>query len=160
MNVLQIARLGIGAAKLGLKSCGFASRRRHTRYISVTGVQACALPICEDVPALPELPRPLPDPLPQRRPRGPRHDVHVEDRPVTRRQWLWLLSLVPLAATATPEFSYLHERDVPRRIRPATGYHAEYFPNVVLRTQDGRPVRLYDGLLKGKTVLINSFYAR
>ena len=25
----------------------FSSRRRHTRYISVTGVQTCALPICE-----------------------------------------------------------------------------------------------------------------
>ena len=24
----------------------FSSRRRHTRYISVTGVQTCALPIC------------------------------------------------------------------------------------------------------------------
>jgi protein SCO1/2 len=83
----------------------------------------------------------------------------VEDRAVTRRQWLWLLSLVPLAATATPVLSYLHERDVPRRIRPVTGYHAEYFPNVVLRTQDGRRVRLYDDLLKGKTVLINFFYA-
>src|ERR1044072_9261692 len=26
----------------------FSSRRRHTRYISVTGVQTCALPICID----------------------------------------------------------------------------------------------------------------
>ena len=26
----------------------FSSRRRHTRYISVTGVQTCALPICDD----------------------------------------------------------------------------------------------------------------
>ena len=25
----------------------FSSRRRHTSYISVTGVQTCALPICE-----------------------------------------------------------------------------------------------------------------
>ena len=25
----------------------FSSRRRHTRYISVTGVQTCALPILE-----------------------------------------------------------------------------------------------------------------
>jgi len=24
----------------------YSSRRRHTRYISVTGVQTCALPIC------------------------------------------------------------------------------------------------------------------
>ena len=27
----------------------FSSRRRHTRYISVTGVQTCALPISHDV---------------------------------------------------------------------------------------------------------------
>ena len=26
----------------------FSSRRRHTRYISVTGVQTCALPISKD----------------------------------------------------------------------------------------------------------------
>ena len=26
----------------------FSSRRRHTRYISVTGVQTCALPICKE----------------------------------------------------------------------------------------------------------------
>ena len=31
-----------------MKQCFFffSSRRRHTRYISVTGVQTCALPIC------------------------------------------------------------------------------------------------------------------
>src|ERR1044072_9088445 len=29
-----------------VRSCFFSSRRRHTRYISVTGVQTCALPIC------------------------------------------------------------------------------------------------------------------
>ena len=28
------------------KNFFFSSRRRHTRYISVTGVQTCALPIC------------------------------------------------------------------------------------------------------------------
>src|ERR1044072_5783177 len=28
-----------------LSFCFFSSRRRHTRYISVTGVQTCALPI-------------------------------------------------------------------------------------------------------------------
>ena len=27
----------------------FSSRRRHTRYISVTGVQTCALPISEEI---------------------------------------------------------------------------------------------------------------
>ena len=32
---------------------------------------------------------------------------------------------------------------------------ARYFPNHVLLTQDNRPVRFFDDLLKGKTVLIN-----
>jgi protein SCO1 len=33
------------------------------------------------------------------------------------------------------------------------------FPNVTLRTQNDRPVRFYDDLLKGKVVLINFFFA-
>jgi protein SCO1 len=36
----------------------------------------------------------------------------------------------------------------------------EYFPNVVLRTHEGREVRFYDDLIKGKIVLINFMYAR
>jgi protein SCO1 len=32
------------------------------------------------------------------------------------------------------------------------------FPNVVLRTQDDRPVRFYDDLLRGRIVMINFFY--
>ena len=32
---------------------------------------------------------------------------------------------------------------------------ASYFPNVVLRTQDNKPVQFFSDLLKGKTVLIN-----
>jgi protein SCO1/2 len=35
----------------------------------------------------------------------------------------------------------------------------ERFPNVVLTTQDGKKVRLYDDLLKGKTVAVNTFFA-
>src|SRR5262252_2436968 len=35
---------------------------------------------------------------------------------------------------------------------------AEYFPNVVLTTQDGTTVRFYDDLLKGKAVVINLIY--
>lgn len=65
------------------------------------------------------------------------------------------------------------ERRVNRRPAPATSPGAEkaaagagkvktlaeasagYFPNTVLLTQDGKPVRFYDDLLKGKVVLIN-----
>jgi protein SCO1/2 len=35
---------------------------------------------------------------------------------------------------------------------------ADYFPNVVLTTQDGKPVRLYEDLLKGKSVAINVIF--
>jgi protein SCO1 len=35
---------------------------------------------------------------------------------------------------------------------------ADYFPNVPLTTQDGTAVRLYDDLLKGKSVAINVMY--
>ena len=36
---------------------------------------------------------------------------------------------------------------------------ADRFPNLVLRTHEGRNVRFYDDLLKGKIVLINFMYA-
>ncbi|MBI4293854.1 MAG: SCO family protein [Betaproteobacteria bacterium] len=46
--------------------------------------------------------------------------------------------------------------------RPAIGavqrWRANYFPNVPLVTQDGRRVRFYDDLLKGKAVVINVIY--
>jgi len=45
--------------------------------------------------------------------------------------------------------------------RPAVGaerWGAEYFPNVPLITQDGKKVRFYDDLLKGKAVVINAIY--
>ncbi len=36
--------------------------------------------------------------------------------------------------------------------------YVDRFPNVVLKTHEGRNVRFYDDLLKGKIVLINFFY--
>ena len=36
---------------------------------------------------------------------------------------------------------------------------ADRFPNVVLKTHEGKNVRFYDDLLKDKIVLINFFYA-
>jgi len=39
-----------------------------------------------------------------------------------------------------------------------TPWGADYFPNVPLKTQDGRTVRFYDDLLKGKSVVINLVY--
>lgn len=39
------------------------------------------------------------------------------------------------------------------------GPRANYFPNVVLRTQDDQSVRFYDDLVQGKIVVINFMYA-
>jgi protein SCO1 len=39
------------------------------------------------------------------------------------------------------------------------GPRADYFPNVVLRTQENNPVRFYDDLIAGKIVMINFMYA-
>ena len=36
----------------------------------------------------------------------------------------------------------------------------EQFPNVLLKTHDGRTVRFYDDLIKGKTVGLNFMYVR
>jgi len=40
----------------------------------------------------------------------------------------------------------------------ANRYGANYFPNVPLVTQDGKSVRFYDDLLKGKSVAVNIIY--
>lgn len=42
--------------------------------------------------------------------------------------------------------------------RVFTGKSSDRFPNIVLRTQDDKPVRFYDDLVKDKTVLINFIY--
>jgi protein SCO1 len=47
---------------------------------------------------------------------------------------------------------------VPAAAPHGSPWGAEYFPNVPLTTQDGRAVRFYDDLLKGKIVTINFIY--
>ncbi len=44
------------------------------------------------------------------------------------------------------------------RAAASTRYGADYFPNVELTTQDGKTVRFYDDLLKGKIVAITLIY--
>jgi len=77
---------------------------------------------------------------------------------ISRRGWLALLGLVPVAATTLPVFQFFQRRRRPGTQRPARGFHEDYFPDVVLRTQDDEPVRLHADLLKGKTVLVQFFY--
>ena len=58
-----------------------------------------------------------------------------------------LLALAPVAdAQQTPA----------SQSRPQ--YHGDYFPNTVLHDQDGRAVRFYDDLIRGKVVAINFVY--
>lgn len=47
---------------------------------------------------------------------------------------------------------------LPLRVAQAEKWGEDYFPNVVLTTQDGKSVRFYDDLLKGKSVAINVMY--
>ena len=44
---------------------------------------------------------------------------------------------------------------VPNGVQP----FSDHFPNLVVKTHDGRNVHFYDDLLKGKIVLINFMYA-
>lgn len=39
-------------------------------------------------------------------------------------------------------------------------YGADYFPNCVLHTHQGKPVKFYDDLIKNKLVVINMMYAQ
>jgi protein SCO1/2 len=55
------------------------------------------------------------------------------------------------AATAVAE--------APKAIVENSNPFADRFPNVVLKTHEGKTVRFYDDLLKGKIVMINFMYA-
>jgi len=77
---------------------------------------------------------------------------------MSRRGWLALLGLLPVAAAAFPIFESLERRRRPGTQRPEHGFHRDYFPDLVLRTQDDERVRLYTDLLAGKTVLVHFFY--
>lgn len=56
-------------------------------------------------------------------------------------------ALMPVAAQAA------------RQPDPRRHSMADYFPNVVLETQDGRQVRFYDDLIKDKLVAFNMMYS-
>src|SRR3954454_4038834 len=49
---------------------------------------------------------------------------------------------------------------LPRAAAAGGAWGADYFPNVPLTTQDGKVVRFYDDLLKGKAVAVNLIYTR
>ena len=77
---------------------------------------------------------------------------------MTRRGWLALLGLLPVAAAAIPVLESIERRRRPGTQRPVHGFHRDYFPDLVLRTQDDERVRLHGDLLEGKTVIVHFFY--
>lgn len=72
---------------------------------------------------------------------------------ITRRTLLASCVLAP-AASAVAWKEELRVATAPRG-----GPRVNYFPNVVLRTHENKPVRFYDDLIRGKIVMINFMYA-
>lgn len=68
---------------------------------------------------------------------------------IGRKFWLYLVSSLALAGALLYNEGALS----------GTRRGSSYFPNVVLTTQHGTKVRLYDDLLKGKRVAVNTFFA-
>ena len=61
-------------------------------------------------------------------------------------------------AAASPSSEAVAAVTAPAMTRGANPF-ADHFPNLVLKTHEGRNVRFYDDLLKDKIVLINFMYA-
>ncbi|MBQ0921815.1 SCO family protein [Hydrogenophaga aromaticivorans] len=72
----------------------------------------------------------------------------------SKRDFFRLAGGAALASLVTPA-----EARAPRRAPERPNSLADYFPNVVLETHDGRKVRFYDDLIKGKVVAINMMYS-
>lgn len=77
--------------------------------------------------------------------------------------WAGIVAIAAMLAAAGAARAHggaSHEADQAAS-RPVTGnsrWGANYFPNVALTTQDGKTVRFYDDLVKGKSVAINFMY--
>jgi protein SCO1 len=79
---------------------------------------------------------------------GPLAGDPANGEPMERKLTLTAALASALVAAAT----------APARAEAATRWGADYFPNVTLTTQDGKPVRFYDDLLKDKLVAIDLIY--
>jgi protein SCO1/2 len=67
---------------------------------------------------------------------------------------------VPAAATSPSVPASPFPPPSPSAPSPRERLRQRYLPNVALRTQDNRPVRFYDDLIKDKIVTINFFFAK
>jgi len=72
-----------------------------------------------------------------------------------RRAWLSKMAAVPLAGLGRPAGASANGRPP-----SGGGFRSDYFPNVVLQTHQGKKVRFYDDLVKGKIVVFNMMYAQ
>lgn len=70
-------------------------------------------------------------------------------------------SVAVVAATLGAGWSRAQGSAVPAAtaVAEAPNPFADRFPNLVLKTHEGKTVRFYDDLLKGKIVMINFMYA-
>lgn len=85
----------------------------------------------------------------------------VSQSPDRRRAALAAFALVALAVVAlggSSEARAASEDGSDVALARSANPYADRFPNVVLKTHEGRNVRFYDDLLEGKIVLINFFY--
>src|SRR5262249_9587502 len=81
---------------------------------------------------------------------------------MTRRDLLALTAMIPglgRAGAATSEPTGVATSALLEPIAPRERIRRRYFPNVALRTHEGKAVRFYDDLIKGKIVTLNVMYA-
>ena len=70
----------------------------------------------------------------------------------SKRDWLkWLggAALAPVLAASAPAAAAATTKNGPR---------AEYFPNTLVQTHEGKKLRFYDDAVKGKIVVFNMMY--
>ncbi|SRR5258708_398984 len=77
----------------------------------------------------------------------------------SRRKLLSLAAMAPLAGGLLAR-ELTAAQLAPPVPTPRERIRDRYFPNVALRTQDDKPVRFYDDLIKDRAVTINFFYAQ
>jgi protein SCO1 len=82
---------------------------------------------------------------------------------ITRRSLLALPALAPfagviLASTLDQEPGKQAEA-ARQKLSPREKIRRRYFPDVILTTHEGKPVRFYEDLIKDKVVVINMMYA-
>jgi protein SCO1/2 len=80
------------------------------------------------------------------------------------RRWLVFAVLAPFLGAGVCAFAHEghdHARPEQRQAVPEarSPWGSGYFPNVPLVTQDGKTVRFYDDLMKGKKVLVNFIFS-